>query len=261
MKKNYWVVFSLFFLWHFSEGKTRPSILVIYSVPAKIPNGNWNDGFVAAMTLLEKKYSVTWRLLGDMKQRRINYDDHDIIFIKSAWGAECELAARKLIPVGKPKALLISAMRIPPKGRDFLSYDVLFFETYWYKQFIAHHPCAIHAFGINTNIMKPSVSPVEKIYDYIMVCDFRNSSKRHNNFLDKKGVKIALGGVGDVALAYCEDENVSFSPLIKACTLSRLFDDPRSNVQDDILKSEKIIAAASDEEFAVIDKLCQRFET
>jgi len=66
LKKNYWVVFSLFFLWHFSEGKTRPSILVIYSVPAKIPNGNWNDGFVAAMTLLEKKYSVTWRLLGDM---------------------------------------------------------------------------------------------------------------------------------------------------------------------------------------------------
>jgi hypothetical protein len=38
-------------------------------------------------------------------------------------------------------------------------YDVLFYETEWYRPFIDHHPRKHRAFGINTNIYKPGPRP------------------------------------------------------------------------------------------------------
>ncbi len=63
--------------------------------------------------------------------------------------------------------------------------------------------------------------------------------------------------VGDMLLAYDKSsKNVQLSPLVKACTISRLFDDAQYN-EDELLQAEKSIASAQGEERAFLKQLCQ----
>lgn len=62
--------------------------------------------------------------------------------------------------------------------------------------------------------------------------------------------------IGDMLLAYDKHTSVARSPLVKACTISRLFDDAQYN-EDDLLQAEKTIAAAQGTERAYLKQLCQ----
>jgi hypothetical protein len=51
-----------------------------------------------------------------------------------------------------PKALCIGGNAQPPPKSAADVYDILFYETEWYKDEIAFHPMTRQAFGINLNI-------------------------------------------------------------------------------------------------------------
>lgn len=72
-----------------------------------------------------------------------------------------------------------------------LTYNVLFYETFWYKKYIDKHPLTIHAFGIDTEIMKPKPK-INQIYNYLTIGE-PASYKRHELFLSKNGKKAIIG--------------------------------------------------------------------
>lgn len=51
-----------------------------------------------------------------------------------------------------PKALCIGGNAQPPSEAASEIYDLLFYETDWYRDQISFHPMTRQAFGINTNI-------------------------------------------------------------------------------------------------------------
>lgn len=51
-----------------------------------------------------------------------------------------------------PKALCIGGNAVPPPDIATEVYDLLFFETEWYRETISFHPMIRQAFGINSNI-------------------------------------------------------------------------------------------------------------
>jgi len=50
-------------------------------------------------------------------------------------------------------------LQVPPPDNVAEIYDILFYETEWYRPVIEHHPRKRRAFGINTNIYKRGPLP------------------------------------------------------------------------------------------------------
>jgi hypothetical protein len=71
-------------------------------------------------------------------------------------------------------------------------YDVLFYQSEWYRPLVESHPLIFHAYGVNTDIMNPSVQRSKKQYDWLTVGAFRRY-KRQSLILDKPGSKVAVG--------------------------------------------------------------------
>ncbi len=72
------------------------------------------------------------------------------------------------------------------------------------------------------------------------------------DLLINSGYKYQI--LGDILLAYKTSKPVFFSPVIKACTISRLFDGCEAKLRD-VLKAEKIIASSTDEEAITLYEL------
>ncbi len=170
------------------------SLLVICDFSPKIVEMN-KDGFVGAMELLKQDYNVDYYNL-NLGGKNPKFEAYDAIFVKSNWGCAPDLYARKHIPPNLPKALLISGVNPVPSREAMFFYDVLFYETEWYRPQIQDHPCIIHAFGTNTSVMKPAEHQCEKIYDYIMVGEFK-PEKRFEKFVEKEGRKLCVGLIYD----------------------------------------------------------------
>lgn len=186
----------------FLQGNEKPRVYVLYdNLGHKIPKVTWYDGFVKGIQLLEEKYEMIWLNTRFQKVQDLPFDLADAVLIKSDFGSELDMAVRKYIPLTTPKALLISSTKSPFEP-EF--YDVLFYETNWYRQKILDHPCTIHGFGVNTEVMQPN-NEVEKVYDYIMVADMHCPGKRVEKFLDKPGKKLLISGFKGI------EEEVSFA--------------------------------------------------
>lgn len=157
---------------------SEKNILIIQSIaPWRRPFRE--DGFIAATRLLSKEYTLIY--YDTLSRTHTHNTDFtkpchcafdlqsiDAVIYKSNWVGCMKYKPRELADV--PKAIAISCPIPPPKRIDLSQYDVLFYETEWYKQYIKSHPCAIHAFGVNTEMMKPPEEEVEKIYDTITPC-------------------------------------------------------------------------------------------
>ncbi len=63
---------------------------------------------------------------------------------------------------------------------------------------------------------------------------------------------------GDVALAFCGPVQPQVSPVVRACTVSRLYDGKNFAI-DDVLAAEQIIADANGDEATLLDTLPDRF--
>ncbi len=64
--------------------------------------------------------------------------------------------------------------------------------------------------------------------------------------------------LGDILLAYPKNESIHVSPVIKACTMSRLYDGKNYDI-DSILKAEKIISEAEGDEKQLLNEIYRIF--
>lgn len=71
-------------------------------------------------------------------------------------------------------------------------YNVLFYETAWYRSTIEQHPNIVHAFGVNTSIFHKMNYP--RYWDYITVGAFADW-KRQGYMAEKTGRRLAVGQV------------------------------------------------------------------
>jgi hypothetical protein len=169
------------------KNSLKPKILFIYYMEPELAL-HWRDGLWASLKKLEKTFEITYCNL--FNQDASIKTDADFVL---GWGAFGSPAAEKVRQFKTLKGLCVGGSVPPIKPED---YDVLFYETKWYGNFLKNHPLTIHAFGVNTHIFKEDLalkyglhSPV---YDYLSVGSF-SYWKRHTNILNKNGVRLVVG--------------------------------------------------------------------
>lgn len=164
----------------------KPKILFVYD--HQYPE-LWKDGLWAALELLKEDFEITkHNLNGDFTVRLRDY--YDFILGWGAFKSKVDNCLRLELYNRYKKGLCIAGNAIPPTGAA--NYDVLFYETEWYKPQISSHPNIVHAFGVNTDIYKPLDLP--KLYDYLSVGSF-SAWKRQTKLLDKTGNRLVIGEI------------------------------------------------------------------
>jgi len=165
----------------------------LYYVPlGTIKYDKWVDGFTSAMDIIDVAHQVSRLNMADHGLSRVieNVEEHDIILIKSNWGARIDRYAREYLKqINTPIGLLISGSK-PPDAVGLKFYDLLFYETTWYLPYVASHDHAVLAFGVNTDIMKPYQN--DRSIDWLTVGQFKKYKRMHY-LLDKKGTRLAVG--------------------------------------------------------------------
>lgn len=147
----------------------------------------WRDGLYAALMELSYEYSVVFNNLRERVPHISEMYDGDFTL---GWGAFNSSVDRFMQSVKSPKGLCIAGVAHPPNTAN--TYDVLFYETNWYRPTIQEHKNIVHAFGINKKIYRPR--KVKKFWDYTTVGAFA-SWKRQHLLLDKPGIKLAIGEI------------------------------------------------------------------
>jgi hypothetical protein len=143
-------------------------------------------------------------------------------------------------------------LQVPPPDNVAEIYDILFYETEWYRPVIEHHPRKRRAFGINTNIYKRGPLPPAEMryfcfcqpcsscfcrlldechftrYDYVVVGHFL-PWKRSWSILQKSGRRLAIGEVYDhieaslQMVAHFAQEGVTVSAMVPAHELADIY--------------------------------------
>lgn len=148
-------------------------INVLYAVPpTSIKFRDWHDGFTAAMSQIAREHEVAWLNVHPMLKQlpsAAEILDCDFLLVKSNFGWIPDVAyvdAAKTATCLPRVGLMISGSN-PPATRDFDRFDVLYYETTWMRPFVQGHPRALHAFGIDTDVMHPTGT--ERDVDWLMV--------------------------------------------------------------------------------------------
>lgn len=173
-------------------------INVVHAVPeSSSAFGIADDGFTAAMELVGREHDVRWLNVHpynpDAGANAALIRDCDFVLVRSDWGwLPCRAADRALfnrpdIPVG----LLIAGSSPAPTLVEQQRFDVLFYETPWYAPFVAEHPRAIEAFGVDTRVMR-DLGYVDREWDWLMVGRFA-AFKRPEALMAKSGRRLAIG--------------------------------------------------------------------
>lgn len=178
----------------------KPKLLFIYDMePSIVPL--WKDGLWAALNILESDFEIIKYNLADNVPPKQTmgppYPDSDWnVDFSLGWGAFGSSVDKWLQYHPYKKGLCIGGNAHPPKGAE--NYDVLFYETNWYREQIKHHPNIVHAFGINSDIYKPdNISRYAEsypIWDYLTVGAFA-AWKRQSLLLRKVGSRFAIGQI------------------------------------------------------------------
>jgi len=168
----------------------KPKLLFVYDLGSH--EDMWRDGLWSALKILEQDFEVSKHNLSEDNQFPSPYEQ-DFILGWGAFGGTVDRALQHVELSNYKKGLCIGGNVHPPTGAD--NYDVLFYETEWYKPQIASHKNIIHAFGVNTDIFgqAPKVSS-QKIWDYLTVGCF-SLWKRQTLLGNKKGDKLAVGDI------------------------------------------------------------------
>jgi glycosyltransferase involved in cell wall biosynthesis len=169
-------------------------ICLLYYIPVenKEKYTNWEDGFTKAMKLLENQYNITWINLYDRRPSVDELNDYDFLIVKSCWNWIVDKYVRGLNNLETRRGIVISCS-IKPKKEWTWYYDVLWYETEWYKKEINFFKNKFLAFGINDDVFKPM--SLEKKYDVLSIGAL-TSYKRFEKLNDLEGnKKIIIGTI------------------------------------------------------------------
>ena len=160
----------------------KPKILFVFDNPNE---KYWMDGLCRALYELEKDFEITKYNLALEQNPSIVSQDFTL-----GWGAFNSSVDQQLQKVQGKKGLCIAGNTFPPTGAN--NYDVLFYETKWYRPQISFHKNIVHAFGINSDLFFKSdlLSPI--VWDYIGVGSLADW-KRWDKMKDKKGTRLVIG--------------------------------------------------------------------
>lgn len=230
----------------------KPKLLFVFDHKYE---DKWQDGLWAALNLLEKDFKITKYNIHKEKQKfpysetlgydplnlgydisKIDDDLHQLVADEKfdfvlGWGgfhSTVDHFVRHMWLEGTKikKGLCIGGNAFPPEYSD--EYDVLFYETKWYRPEIKFHKNIVHAFGINTDIYFKVNIPYPIVWDYIGVGSFSNW-KRWEKMIEKKGNRLVIGefqeGNEKESLAITKDlikGGVMVSGMINPMDLSNL---------------------------------------
>lgn len=144
------------------------------------------DGLSAALDVLEEDFEIErWNIRDEVEDIR----GQDFVLGWGAFGSEVDMLLQGAIDE-MPKGLCIAGNATPPEGAN--NYDVLFYESKWYRPTISFHPNIVHAFGVNTDVFSPSPMATPVVWDYIGVGALANW-KRWEKMAGKPGSKLVIG--------------------------------------------------------------------
>lgn len=168
------------------------NIAVVYFIPKsnKEKYSNWEDGFTKAVDVLGEDYNITWVNLEDNKPDSNYLNSFDFIIVKSCWNWIVDKYIRSLKNLSVPRGIAISCSLKPKKSWAWF-YDVLWYETEWYRKEIDFHPNKFLAFGINSDVFKPL--NLNKEYDVLGIGAI-TKYKRFNKFNTIEGKKKIIIG-------------------------------------------------------------------
>ena len=171
---------------------TIKNLAVLYNIPLdSTKNGIWKDGFTEALKILKETYTITMLNYADTKPSTDVLNSFDFVIVKSNWNQVIDHYLRNDIKgLTVPMGLMISGNATPPSLREMEFYDVLWYETEWYKNQIDQHWNIHHAFGIDTTTMFEEKQ--EKIYDWLSIGGLW-SYKRLDRFVQNEGRKLIIG--------------------------------------------------------------------
>ena len=135
-----------------------------------------HDGMWAALKLLENNYTI-------------HYNGRGKADFTLGWGGFQSEVDEYVRAQAGPKGLCIGGNAFEPK--DMFDYDVLFYETEWYRPNIENHPNIYHAFGINRDIFKDR-NRYRKAHDWLGVGAFA-TWKRWEKMTFRKGKRMVVG--------------------------------------------------------------------
>lgn len=154
----------------------------------------WRDGLWAALELLSKDFEIEkYNINGKEIPSQARGGGADFIL---GWGGFNSPVDKymQVICDPVPKGLCLAGNGFP---LDWPTYDVIFYETEWTKQWFVKSakirpPFLIHAFGYNSQIYKPTNT--NKIIDHLTVGAFAKW-KRQERILQKQGIRMAIGEI------------------------------------------------------------------
>ena len=186
----------------------KPKVLFIYEHEDE---SLWKDGLWAALELLKNEFDIyKHNLKTSSGELPIHPDTADFILGWGAFGSPADKEIQSRAKVQREHyqrpyktGLCIAGNAMHPGGLD--NYDVLFYETEWYKPQIEVHPNLVHAFGVNTDIFHyvgeiikgtdAYVAPQDNyLWDYLTVGAFA-TWKRQSKICFKPGSKMAVGQI------------------------------------------------------------------
>lgn len=179
------------------QKKEISKVAVIYYIPKTntVKYHNWSDGFTSSIKLLENQFDITWINLADQKPTSAELNFFDFLIIKSCWNWIVDHYVRSLEGLNTPRGIMISCSKKSIKNDWMFFYDVLWYETNWYKKYIIAHPYVYHAFGINSEVFYNK--NLDKVYDVVSIGAL-TAHKRHNEILKMSGQnKLVLGNTNE----------------------------------------------------------------
>jgi len=163
------------------QGVSGLKLLFIYESnhPVVVEDGLWT-----ALNALEPMFTITRTNIAFEKDFVV--PPCDFVLGWGAFGSHVDMMCQH---IDRPKGLCIAGNAFSPSGA--LSYDVLFYETKWYRKEIDFHPNIIQAFGYNDLVYK-NLGVTERDVDYLGVGAYA-SWKRWEMMLNKTGTRRVIG--------------------------------------------------------------------
>jgi len=203
---------------------SKPKILFVFDHKYET---FWADGLWAAVEILRQDFVIEKINLFNTKPYETTAD---FILGWGGWNSRVDKMLQGL-DIDVPKGLCIAGNSFPPDGKE--KYNVLFYETEWYKPQIEGHSNIFHAFGVNTDIYWHSKN-ASKIWDWLTVGAFA-LWKRQPKIQDKKGTKLAIGEIQKENYGESLDiianlilKGVAISDMVEPTTLAKIYNASRN---------------------------------